>query len=318
MTLRLFFEKKAEQARKRGLAAALTSSAAELHGRLEAKRGRGDVIWSDDWDVCIVLDSLRYDTCYNVKPVAPGRSVASATPEWIARTFSGEHEAAWSGAGYVTSNPFSGREGGTRWTDADAFPLRNRGLAYLDEVWVDEWGAEGVETVDPGVVTERAMWAWQNREKLGIDRLVVHYLQPHLPFRSMPDLFEGWGGASKFGRMDAQKETDAWQLLGDGEVDRGDFMEAYRDNLRWVLPEVDRWYDAVDGAILMTSDHGNAAGERGLYGHPPGIHLEPLVKVPWQKYDGLGKGVDADPEGEPPAVSGSSELEDKLSALGYL
>jgi len=318
MTIKDFIGKKVEQTKNRGLYAATMSSVAEIVGRSRAKYGdAGTPIWEHDWDICIVFDSLRYDTMVSRLSAEETHSIGSATVEWTARTFSDDYREHWEDAGYVTSNPFSGREGGTRWTDEPAYPLRNRGLAYLDEVWVDEWGAGDIETVDPVNITRRALWAWANRDELGIDRLVVHYLQPHAPFRSKPEWFSGWGGADKFGRVNKQEEYDVWQLLGDGDIGRSEFMDAYDDNLGWALAELAMWRGETDANVMVTSDHGNGAGEYGLYGHPPGIHIEPLMKVPKYTFEGDGDEPDVDITADLPVNSGDEKLEERLAALGY-
>jgi hypothetical protein len=151
------------------------------------------------------------------------------------------------------------------------------------------------------------------------DRLVVHYMQPHMPFRMFPEWFDGWGGASNFGSVSEQLDTDIWHKLRDGQLGEREFWQAYRDNLRWVLDEVRRWVEHVDGRILITSDHGNAKGEWGLWSHPPGMASPQLRWVPWILVNGKGWGVEYDVVGEPPVVgAGETDTEEQLRALGYV
>jgi hypothetical protein len=197
------------------------------------------------------------------------------------------------------------------------YPLEDRGLAHLDEVWRDSWGDNdyGVETADPGTVTDRAMAAWQHREELSMDRMVVHYMQPHMPFRSQPEWFNGWGDVWDFGDVENQDDVDIWLKLRDGQFGPDVFWRAYADNLEWVLEEVRRWADESEATILITSDHGNAKGEWGQWSHPPGSSNPVLRRVPWCIVEGGGDGVSSE------ASMGSDadvNVEERLRDMGYI
>lgn len=36
-----------------------------------------------------------------------------------------------------------------------------------------------------------------------------------------------------------------------------------------------------DKKVVITSDHGEAFGEWGIYGHPGGVYIKALTEVPW-------------------------------------
>jgi len=272
-----------------------------------------------------VLDATRYDLWTQV--VGPTlaaastsvHSVGSASVEWINETFADEHSARWRRAGYVTGNPHTAKPGGHKWRNDSVYPLSDRGLAYLDEVWRDRWDVDGMETVTPSDMTARGLWAWSRRDRFNIDTLVVHYMQPHVPFRN-GDWTDGWKNTLAFGEPDKNPgNKDAWKKLRDGEVLEDEFWAAYRDNLGWVLEELDVWKRAVDGTVLVTSDHGNAAGEMGQWGHPPGSANPVLRKVPWAVLEADGDGVDIEPPGDPPVLEGIGDVDvaGRLGALGY-
>ncbi|MEF8757611.1 MAG: hypothetical protein V5A33_05200, partial [Halobacteriales archaeon] len=142
----------------------------------------GQNVIGSEWDYLVVLDAARYDVFASVHDeyldgdLQKRRSVGSATPEWAAKTFTGDHEFT-----YVSGNPFInslgtplnelrwGASAGYEWTAADH-------IADIDDVWQTGWN-EDLGAVTPSAVSEAA------REHLPAEnRLVVHYLQPHAPY----------------------------------------------------------------------------------------------------------------------------------------
>jgi hypothetical protein len=248
-------------------------------------------------------------------------SEGSCSAGWYDANWSAEHDPEWRRAGLVTANPFSGRDGGrAAAASRGTLPLSARELPHLDECWRDLWREEaGLTTVPPGEVTGRAMWAWARRGRLGFNRLVVHYMQPHMPFRSRPDLFDGWGGTGRFGDPDRQLDDDVFRKLREGEVGRRELREAYEDNLSWVLDEVKRWRDETGARILVTSDHGNGFGDWGVYGHPPGCAAPAVRRVPEAYVEGRAERPPepGDPPGDPPENAGGGPETGMLEALGY-
>lgn len=146
--------------------------------------------------------------------------------------------------------------------------------------------------------------------------MVVHYMQPHIPFKKQPDWTAGWD-VERFGT--AGEGKDDWHKVRDGDIPEDEFWNAYAANLEWVLKEVARWHNAIDGTILITSDHGNAMGECGQWGHPPGSANPAIRKVPWCVVDGIGDNeITVEPSGNPPVVGGENrDVDAQLSALGY-
>jgi len=339
MSLKDFARKEWRIARENGVLDAVKQGVSEatMKAAKPYAQRKATPIWDVDFDVCLVLDSCRFDLWTQV--VGPGSgihlehgnhwplaentesrwSVGSASPEWIDNTFADAHCGSWRTAGYVTANPFSGKAA----TDMnilseEVYPLADRGLAYLDEVWRDQWPMnDALPTVGPSVLTDRALWAWDRRERYSMDKLVVHYMQPHIPFKKRPEWTDGWD-LDGFGSGGGHGKDD-WHKLRDGEVPADEFWNAYAANLEWVLREVERWYNSVDGTLLVTSDHGNGKGEYGQWGHPPGSANPSIRKVPWSVVDGVGENeIAVDPVGNPPVVGGSNrEIDEQLSALGY-
>lgn len=244
----------------------------EFAGKLYARAFRereGTNVYEADWDVLVVLDACRADLFWEVADDSPvpvdcetTTSVASMTRTWMERTFHGEYAREMAETVYVCGNPYSGVV-----LDGGAF-------AELDEVWRDGWD-DGLGTVPPAPITDRAIDHWQEGPP---DRLLCHYMQPHLPF-----VADGRGGDLRLDEFGERHIDDTWVRLQRGELDRKVVWGRYRNNLRYVLADVARLVEHVDDAatVVLTADHGNAMGELGVYGHPENVPIASLREVPW-------------------------------------
>jgi len=325
MTIRDYLSKHGRTARANGIGRALYEAGTEaaMKAAQPIAQAKSTPIWADEWDVCLVLDGCRFDLWRDVAAQTDwlagdgGQwSVGSASPEWLSNTFHPRHSDHLEQAGYVTANPFSGKSGREiAALDGDTFPLVGGALAYLDEVWRDEWPkGDDLPTVGPEALTERGLWAWEHRD---VDQLVVHYMQPHIPFRSRREWCKGWD-LDGFGTGGGHAEKDDWHRVRDGEIGRREFWSAYQDNLQWVLGEVQQWQRAIDGRVLVTSDHGNAMGEWGQWSHPPESGNPVLRRVPWEILEGSGVGSDRTATAPPESYGdAATDVDARLDALGY-
>lgn len=336
MDLTAFARKHATIAKRHGplTAATMASQEVVLRALEPLASKKATPIWADEWDVCLVLDACRFDLWQEVTesdsyggesangvvhthawPQHSKWSVGSASLHWINETFAERHRSDWEQAAYVTANPFSGKQGDEiQNLDSAVYPLADRGLGYLDDVWRDAWPMDdGLPTVDPATLTERGFHAYQNAD---VDRTVVHYMQPHIPFKKRPEWFGGWGGTQDFGEPGNEGDSkDTWLRVRDDELLRDEVLSAYAANLEWVLQEVQRWYEGTDARILVTSDHGNALGEWGQWSHPPYSANPVLRKVPWVTVEGIGE--NDLPTQTPPEHSTPVNVDERLEALGY-
>lgn len=120
---------------------------------------------------------------------------------------------------------------------------------YTEYEWDDEIG-----TAKPESVSEVVM-------KYNPDRSIIHYKQPHFPTREYPKA-SGQSQVADLGHEAA--------------------LEAYRDNLRWILSHLSEFVYELDGNIVVTSDHGECLGDCGQWLHGTGFdEHEHLVNVPW-------------------------------------
>ncbi|MFB6171957.1 MAG: hypothetical protein ABEJ23_05440 [Haloarculaceae archaeon] len=295
----------------------------------------GTLVWERDWDVLCVLDACRVDA---LRAAATDRaylpdpgtaafgtiwSVGSQSAEWMDRTFAPTHRAEMADTAYVTGNPFTDKS--PEWMDpvaGRALPLDAADFALLYEAWRDQWIHADISTIPPRPLTDAAIDVWRRREAFGADRLIVHYMQPHAPFRSRPEWFygdadlEGWGAISG---EDGVGEG-LWAKLRDGTHSAEAFWAAYRDNLEWVLDDVALLVENCDADVVLTADHGNGHGEWGVWSHPPGVSLPPLRRVPWVEVEGRDRrtrdpGPVEIPEGR--EIDATVEVEQRLADLGY-
>lgn len=266
-----------------------------LTKRIHQQFGRfveGSSIWEREWDILCILDGCRVDTFREFYPGTDSyHSVASTSKYWLLRTF-GDRELG--DVGYVSANPFASELDPSRFGHFHLEPVKETDA--------------GIETVAPERLRDHAIAAWHETD---IEKLIVHFMQPHVPFRSRPEWFEEF------------RETDTWGSCAWGrierDIDRDEWFAAYADNLAWVLEDgVEPLRTRVDATVGMSADHGNAAGEWGLYGHPKRVAVPSVRRVPWLSF------VATDMAEETPDVELSTktlterERENQLKALGYL
>lgn len=254
----------------------------------------GQSIWEFDWDVLTILDGCRLDIFEDEFQGSTDSiySVASTSHTWLSKTFEG-HDT--SNVGYISGNPYA--------TDLNGDEF---GYFHLEPVQMTDYD---IETVPPEPLTERGISVWRQREKYDIDKLIIHYMQPHAPFREHPEWFSEWTGTDGWG-------SGIWSKLAEGTLDKEEFFDAYRDNLRWVLEGggVNTLQENCDASIGITADHGNAAGEWGFYGHPVGCLSPSVRRVPWATVQG------EDERTVIPTIEETStkvDREQQLKALGY-
>jgi hypothetical protein len=255
----------------------------------------GTNIFDREWDLLLILDGCRADLLFEVAheyqfltEINTIRSVGSATPEWIRHTFSSEYSHEIATARYITGNPFS-----------DDL-LEPTTFEKLDEVWRDVWDEER-NTIPARPITDRVIRAVRSTDS---DRIIAHYMQPHEPFLSGTPL------------KVSGNQGSLWMALREGEFDHELFWQAYCDNLRYVLDDVALLLNNVDvEKVVITSDHGNAFGEYGVYGHPKGYPLDCLREVPWVET------AATDCEGYEPEIEnqdGGDSVSQRLRDLGYI
>jgi hypothetical protein len=261
---------------------------------LRGMRDESYDLMSEDWDTAIILDACRYDIfCKNhpekwgipEKKIAPG----SHSKEYFQRTFSDDtyHDTI-----YITSNPY-----------ITTLPEDTFHAIELDEVW-----KEMTKQAPPEKMTEVAK---EIHMKYPRKRIIVHYMQPHLPFYG-------------------EKGTAVWENLGfhrggyfPKKTKVSDLREAYSENLQIVLGYVEELLSSIVGKTLITADHGELLGERMFpipvrgFDHYPDLYLPELVQVPWLELESdKRRDIESEPPAEPIQIDESVRVK-RLEALGY-
>jgi hypothetical protein len=154
-----------------------------------------------------------------------------------------------------------------------------------------------------------------------------HFLQPHTPFIGEISLGERDTFAIRekaLGDDDARtRQRTPFELLDAGKVTHRQVWEAYKSNLELAWPAVNRLLAELPGLTAVTSDHGNAMGERAwpfpirVYGHPLGIMIPALTNVPWlTSTNGSRKKISSEPPRKADMEIDAS-ISERLKTLGY-
>jgi glucan phosphoethanolaminetransferase (alkaline phosphatase superfamily) len=140
------------------------------------------------------------------------------------------------------------------------------------------------------------------------NRLLVHYMQPHAPY------IAPYVGRDENGQID-ERDRRPFEALRAG-ADREQVWNAYVDNLRYVLSNVERLLENLDAdRVVITADHGEMFGEFGLYEHIGGIPHPALKTVPWVETSA------SDTRSHEPEIETRTDeisVEEQLANLGYL
>lgn len=272
------------------------------HRRLRGRRGIK--IMDEDWDNLVILDACRYDLFEQVNTIdGELRSVISgdsSTGGFLQYNFGAD---TFPDTVYVSANPQVQRH------EVDG--------QFHDciKLWEDCWD-DDLRTVPPEAVTDRAL---EIQQQYPHKRLLIHYIQPHYPFIGQTGTQIDHGIVTGDGVIRSEREeVSIWDQLEAGSVDRDTVWRAYRENLELALPAVSRLLNGLTGKSVVTSDHGNSFGTLGVYGHPGGIFLNPLVTVPWLEvqYESR-KEIQADDVADR-AEAVESDVSERLADLGYL
>jgi hypothetical protein len=234
-------------------------------------------------------------------------SQGSHSREFTEATFSGEsfHDTI-----LVTANPFIENI-------ADDVFFR---VCYSEVL--DRWD-DSLKTVPPGAVVDLTV---EMHEKYPDKRIISHFMQPHAPYIGPTGrkLYE----QNQFGvfnpNTDELDVPDAGiaSAVNEGYVDRETLRKAYAENVEIALEHAEKLIQQLDGRSVITADHGEALGERGVflkhYGHSPHLYIPELRIVPWFVVPGENRRTVT--AGTPASYERLDEQtrDSRLQALGYV
>jgi hypothetical protein len=210
----------------------------------------------DDWDNLMIIDACRHDLYEEVEGQTPKRTtVGGHSREFLEKTFS---EGDFSNIVYISANFHTDPRLFKEATGREPEEV----FHAIYQTHDTDWGEDNI--VPPEAVLRDARSA---RKLFSDKRLIVHFMQPHHPFKSL-DLSD-------------YEETAVWKLAERGEIDDDKLWKHYRKNLEFVMPYVRELSEELEGKTFLTADHGNLVGENGLYHHPYGASSKPVREVPW-------------------------------------
>jgi hypothetical protein len=238
----------------------------------------------EDWDVLIICDALRADAVDALElHDADEQRVKTAglwSLPWLKQCIEGLDR---------TDTVYVGANAYIEYIDTNG--LFARYITFTPET--DE-----VDRVHPAAVCQLAQEAAEAHPD---KRLIVHFMQPHVPFF-----------------IDGEPIHDVWERVKSGELDDATLRERYHENVAFVRPYVNELIETLPGKVVLTADHGENLGERRLgvkrYGHS---HWTPeCVWVPWVT---LPHGERTDVRRSEPIDQerGDSPVEEQLALLGY-
>lgn len=259
-------------------------------------------IWDKDWDLLIVLDACRpewmmavEDDYRFINDVGTVYSVGSHSKEWISNTFGEQYSSELRDTIYITGNHY-----------ADG--LGDSELAAF--VTAHNYGSWAYDSASPpaNVVTDLAVHTARNTDW---ERCIVHYMQPHKPFISR---------TGDRGEISVQKWSLAYrpyQKYLRGEITKEELINGFISNLEYVLDEVKLLLSNIDAnTTVLTSDHGQALGESGLWDHTIGVKHPAMRQVPWVETTASDEGT-LDPGEYTETDYNEKTVSENLQALGY-
>jgi len=305
----------------------------------------GTNIFDRDWDLLVILDACRVDTLASladsinwIDEIDKIRSVGGMSAEWMLKTFTQQREEIIDETAFVSGNIWSHRifnerfhehmehrydmihEGFPKWEPVSAndfayyetvYPFSNQDLRLHPE-------AEHI----PHVLTDRAIAVGRQED---FDRMVIHYTLPHLNHianaldwaageHTLHELMTGDLAISR----DLQPEEKSFEPARRGEVSAELVMGNFAANLRFAVEYVNILTQNIDATnVIISADHGEGFGERGVWGHPYGCPFPPVKTVPWASTTAIDKRTYEPQYEKIDRVPTEQELREHLQAMGY-
>ena len=287
------------------------------HSKLQTNNGTH--IYDKEWDVLIVLDACRpdllqeavsqttYDNIPSTTHINTIQSRSSYSKGWMEENFcsdyvQNEHQNKLANTVYVNGNPFSENV----LTD-DIFQSKI-------DVWKYGWNSES-DFLPARPVTDAAI---ESHHKKSPEKMIVHYMQPHIPFLNTDgEVLTQGHSLTDWGDVNPDVKTE-FERLRDGESTKKEVWNKYLSTLKYVLDDVDLLLSSIDTErAVISADHGNCLGEDFLYGHPRGINHPYLRTVPWLETTG-SKTSSYTPTPISDYTTNDFSTDEQLSALGYV
>lgn len=219
-----------------------------------------DVIKSDEF-ILIILDACRYDALkhfiserglpYNVDMLD---SEVHNTHTWVRTKWSGSYPITYiSRIPYISNEDLHGPRGGASY----------KASTHFKKV-VHAWEYGTGEASDPISTVEAAL---DNEDS----KMIIHFAPPHFPHKGEPPLTTDDYPGSNLSQIGPRAGREHVSKSYYGNLER-----VWDNGVEEILNRMEH------NNIIVTSDHGEAIGEGGRYGHnsyTPEVQTVPWVKV---------------------------------------
>lgn len=245
-----------------------------------------DLVHFRNWDLLVILDACRFDYFQRIyREYLSGRleeaySEGIDTFEFLKEVFPSYYELTYISGAVPVNSFIKPNPQGLGHLYRGYTPRKH--FKRIVDVWYSDWD-DSLGTTPPDKVVDAAIGNLDSK-------MIVHIFQPHAPFIGEPKLL-GWTGDKVGKGRGVPPDAPIWQgLQGVPEVWCGadtDFLrKAHEGNLRLALSEVKRLLESIGdrfNRIVVTSDHGEALGEDGVFAHSKD---HPVIRrIPWLEVD---------------------------------
>ncbi len=252
-------------------------------------RNKGISVLNEEWDNLIILDACRYDYFKeaikksNLKGKLEYRiSKGSDTHQWLITNFT----QIYNNILYIAANPQV-----DKWCK-DNFP-------NLISVWKTGWNKprKNEEYLNTVLPKKTYKYALKSINDIKHYRTIIHFIQPHSPypngtgelrFKELLNVMFGGRIVKREYKLAEGIYTSKWTYITTKTLRVDKLKEGYKQNLDLVMPYVEKLVKELKGKTIISSDHGEAFGEKlipllpfKVYGHPGFTRIPILTKVPW-------------------------------------
>lgn len=222
-----------------------------------------DILHHSDWRTLIILDACRFDffareiDSYLEGDLRAVDSEAKATRPWYREHWKGE----FPGISLLSQTPVPFRKISPIYKNFDQAIL-------LGKEAKEEKGHHG--WMDP----IQGLKSVQKR-KQG-NRVLLHLIPPHGPFigeegKDFVDRIYGEENIWDYTPAEKWAKENSWEKI----------EEYYTENLRSVLSAISQERENLGDELVLSSDHSELIGERGIYMHPANQDHPSQTIVPW-------------------------------------
>lgn len=213
----------------------------KMHERIRDPYNEGTKVMEKDWDNLIILDAARSDLFEDAIDLdifdsySVVTSIGSTSGQWVQRNFSGQ---TFGDTICVTANPHTSTEA----------PNSFFKLIEVDRQPITTHDSTQILAFHPESVCNAARVVHQKNPG---KRLIVHLMQPHLPFIATPELiYRRYRGELDHG-FSGEGPIHIFEALANGHVDHETFWYGYKKISNSVSSTLSGWQKILVGKVYL-------------------------------------------------------------------